>query len=279
MCEGGTAVIGQDTTRAAHRLAGGAALGVLTLALAASVGCRNLDDFHWKKMNFEVFHDPENPMEVIRTSKDGNLRARALRCIKEPLANGGTQQEQDAVIAVLSYSASHESQVWCRLAAVDALRRFKDPRAADGLKEAYYRAGSFNPEQATVIRCQALTALGETKQPAAVEVLVRVLREPPVEGPDQDKDLKLRERIAAAKALRGHPDKQATGALVEVLRREQDDALRNNAHESLVAATGKRLPADGQVWADYFENPSKVDPSLVQQPNIGERILELTGLR
>ncbi|MFO0842495.1 MAG: HEAT repeat domain-containing protein [Gemmataceae bacterium] len=272
-------MIGPDTTRAAHRLAGGAALGLLTLALAASVGCRNLDDFHWKKMNFEVFRDPENPMEVIRSSKDGNERARALRCLQEPLTHGGTQQDQDAVVAVLNYSASHESQLWCRLAAIDSLRKFKDPRAADGMKEAYYHAGIFNPEQATVIRCQALTGLGETRQPAAVEVLVRVLREPPVEGPDQDKELKMRERIAAAKALRGYPDQQATGALVEVLRREKDDALRNNAHESLVASTGKRLPPDGQVWADYFENPSKVDPSLVQQPNLGERILELTGLK
>lgn len=270
---------GQDTTRATCRLASGLALGVLTLALTTSVGCRNLDDFHWKKMNFEVFQDPENPMEVVRTSKDGNARARALRCIKEPTANGGSRQEQDAVIAVLNYSASHESQAWCRMAAIDALRKFKDPRAADGLKEAYYRAGSFNPEQATVIRCQALGAMGETKQPVAVEVLVRVLREPPVEGPDQDRELKLRERIAAAKALRGYPDQQATGALVEVLHRERDDALRNNAHESLVASTGKRLPPDGQVWADYFQNPAKVDPSLIQEPNLGERILELTGLK
>jgi hypothetical protein len=255
------------------------AVGALALALAASAGCRNLDDFHWKKLNFEVFRDPDNPMEVIRTSKDGNARARALACLKEPLANGGSQQDQDAVLAVLNYSASHESQVWCRLSAIDALRRFKDPRAADGLKEAYYRAGSFNPEQATVIRCQALTALGETRQPAAVEVLVRVLREPPVEGPDQDRELKLRERIAAAKALRGYGDQQATAALVEVLQREKDDALRNNAHESLVATTGKRLPPDGQVWSDYFQNPDKVDPSLIQEPKLGERILQLTGLR
>jgi hypothetical protein len=275
--EGRTAVTGQD--KAAPRLAGGVTLGVLTLVLACSAGCRNLDEFHWKKMNFEVFRDPDNPLEVIRTSKDGNLRARALRCLKEPLAHGGTQQEQDAVVAVLNYSASHESQVWCRIAAIDALRRFRDPRAADGLKEAYYRAGSFSPEQATTIRCQALNALAETKQPAAVEVLVRVLREPPVEGPDQDRELKMRERIAAAKALRNFPQAQVSGALVEVLRHERDDALRNNAHESLVAVTGKRLPPDAQTWSEYFQDPNKVQHAQWESPRIGERILELTGLR
>src|SRR6187399_2837001 len=98
---GRTAVTGQDTTRATCRLAGGLALGLLTVTLTASVGCRNLDDFHWKKMNFEVLRDPENPMEVIRTSKDGNARARALRCLQEPAVHGGSQQDQDAVVAVL----------------------------------------------------------------------------------------------------------------------------------------------------------------------------------
>ncbi len=267
----------QDTTCLACRLGSGLTLALLLLAFSTLVGCRNLDDFHWKKMNFEVFQDPENPLEVIRTSQDGNLRARALRCLKEPLQHGGTQQEQDQVIAVLNYSASHEAQMWCRLAAIDSLRKFKDPRAVEGLKEAYYRAGNFTAEQATVLRCQALAALGETRQPAAAEMLIRVLREPPVEGPDQDRELKLRERITAAKALRYYPDPKATAALVEVLQKDLDDALRNNAHESLIATTGKRLPPDGQIWADYFENPVKVDPNMFQQPNLGERILELVG--
>src|SRR5262249_31545697 len=151
---------------------------------------------------------------------------RALRCLKEPLANGGTQKDQDVYVSVLNYTAANDSQVPCRMAAISVLRTYQDPRAVDGLKDAYYRAGNFDSYVATVLRCQALGALGETKQPAAVETLVRVLREPPAEGPDQDRQQKLDERIAAARALGGFKQYQATAALVEVLRKDQDVALR-----------------------------------------------------
>jgi hypothetical protein len=268
-------VTGQGTTRPAHRSRPGGMLGVAA-AILWLAGCSNMDEFSIKKMNFEVFRDPENPMEVIKTSKDGNLRARALRCLKEPKAAGGSQEEQDAVVAVLVYSASHEAQPWCRIAAIDSLRKFKDPRAADALKEAYYRAGSFQPETATMIRCLALSGLGETGQPSAVETLVRVLRAPPVEGPDQDRELALRERIAAAKALGRFPQYQATAALVEVLRTEEDGALRDNAHQSLVSATGKKLPPDAQAWADFLHSPESLN-ARPHQPRCGDRVLELTG--
>ena len=120
-----------------------------------------------------MFRDPDDPMAVIRDSKDGNARAAPCAACASRRAHGGSQEEQDAVVAVLNYSAGHESQPWCRIAAIDALRKFKDPRAADGLKEAYYRAGSFTPETATTVRCQALAGLGETGSRPAMEVLVR----------------------------------------------------------------------------------------------------------
>lgn len=249
------------------------------LLLLSLAGCSSFEEFNIKKMNFEVFRDPEQPLEVIRHSQDGRLRARALRCLHEPLTHGGTKEEQDVYVSLLTYSASHEAQPWCRIAAIEMLRRYKDPRAAEGLKEAYYRAGSFNPETATMIRCQALTALAETKQPQALEVLVRVLREPPVEGPDQDRELKMRERITAARALGEFKDYQSTHTLVEVLRKEEDDALRNNAHQSLVRVTGRDLPADAQVWADFLHDPNSVKHASTPGAKIGDRILELTGLK
>lgn len=250
--------------------------GMLLAALASLAGCAEMDEFSWRKLNFEVFREPENPMLVIKESKDGSARARALRCLREPLANGGTQEEQDAVVAVLCYSASHETQPWCRIAAVDALRKFKDPRAVEGLKEAYYRAGTFTPDTATTIRCLALSSLGETGQPGAAEVLVRVLREPPIEGPDQDRDLKQRERNTAARALGNFRQYQATSALVEVLRTERDDALRDNAHQSLVQATGRNLPADANTWANFLQSPESLN---APQPTFGDKVMQLTGLR
>ena len=248
-------------------------LGLLACALAGLSGCASFDDFNFKKMNFEVFRDPENPIEVIRNSKDGNQRARALACLQEPKTHGGSQQEQDVVVGLLVYSAANESQPWCRVAAIGSLRTFKDPRAVDGLKDAYYRANTFTPQTAAVIRSQALSALGDTGSPAALDVLVRVLREPPVDGPDDDRQQKINERIIAARALSHFKQPQATAALVEILRIEQAPELRTPAHESLVEATGKKLPPDAQAWADFLQNPKSLAPDVTPL----DKMLKLVG--
>jgi HEAT repeat protein len=229
-------------------------------------------------MNFEVFHEPKEPLKVIRETTDGGLRRRALLCLKEPLANGGDQAEQDVVVKLLCYHAAHDTQAPCRMAAIDTMRKFRDPRIVPGLIDAYYRAGSLAPESASVVRMLALGALGDTGNPAAVDVLVRVLREPPTEGADGDRQQKLTERIAAARALGRFKQYQATSALVEVLQKETDVALRTRAHESLVAATGKDLPADAASWAEFLNDPKSKD-ALAREPTLRERFLQLTGLK
>src|SRR5207237_5415126 len=132
---------------------------------------------------------------------------------------------------------------------------FKDPEAVKVLEEAYDRAGGFSPETANILRCQALDALGETGRPEAVELLVKVVREPPVEGPEEDEQAKTDERIAAARALGHFKEYQATEALAGVLRADQDVALRDRAAESLRTITGKDLPADYQAWSDFLNKP------------------------
>ena len=249
---------------------------LLALACLAHAGCANFwdevtsRDFHFK----DVFAARPDPLWVIRNSPDGDKRAKALRALQEPLAHGGTPDQQEVVVQVLLYGASKDTQPLCRLAAIQSLRKFQDPRAAEGLKDAYYRAGSFNAETATVIRCQALEALGETASPAAVEVLVQVLREPPVEGPDHDRQQKLDERIAAAHALGHFKSYQATEALVAVLRTDQDVALRQRATESLQAATGKDFPADAQAWAEFLHQPGSQE-ALASQPSLGQKAIQL----
>jgi HEAT repeat protein len=244
------------------------------------VGCAGYDDFSWKQMNFEVFRDPKDPLAVIRDDKSELwARRRALACIKEPLANGGSQDDQDVVVKVLAYVAANDPHAPCRMAAIETLRNFKDPRIVEALKEAYYRAGSVAaPEAATVIRMLSLSALGDTGNPAAVEVLVRVVREPPTEGPDVDRQQKLNERAAAARALGKFKQYEAAAALVEVLRTEEDVALRSRAHLSLVSATGKDLPPDAKAWNDFLSNPDARD-QIAQEPTLGERLLQLTGLK
>lgn len=203
-----------------------------------------------------AFSAKPDPLVVLRDSTDGNQRARAFLALREPRQFGGTNEEQDVVVKVLIAGATQDRQPWCRRAAIASLRTFKDPRVVDGLRDAYYAAGSFSPDMATMLRCQTLEALGEVGNPNSVEFLVRVLREPPVEGPEQDKQQKTDERIAAARALGHFKHYQATEALVGVLKADQDVALRNCTRESLVAVTGRDLPADAKVWDEYLHRPS-----------------------
>jgi HEAT repeat protein len=229
------------------------------VCLGAS-GCANFwddvtsRDFTWKGM----FNKP-NPLVVLRDSTDGDQRAKALRALHEPKQYGGSDTEQDAVLNILCTAAATEKQPLCRLAAIQALGHFKDPRALRGLTDAFYNAGAFSGETVSVIRCQALTAMGETGNPAAVELLARVVREPPAEGPELEKQQTLDVRIAAARALGKFSHYQATEALVRVMQTERDVALRDRAYESLQVATGKKLPPDGKEWEQLLHQVSHTE--------------------
>lgn len=249
----------------------------IALACPCLGGCASFwDDVTARDFDLKWYFKKPNPLVVLRESQDGDLRRKALAALREPKQYGGTDEQQDLVVEILTTAASNERQVLCRLAAIGQLAHFKDPRAADGLKEAYYRAGSFNPDQATVLKCGALRALGETRQPVAAELLVKVLKEPPVEGPEQDQQQKLQERLTAAKALRNFKDFQAADALVEVLRTDQDVALRDNAHDSLRFMTGKAYPPDATVWADFLQRTDQEKRDLYQ-PSLPDRVLELVN--
>jgi HEAT repeat protein len=232
----------------------------LAAACLGASGCGTFwDDLTRRDFEFKRLYTTPDPLVVLRDSKDADDRARAMRALHEPSRNGGDQRDQDLVVQVLTTAAVSDHQTVCRQAAVFALRDFKDPRAVKALKDAYYAAGSFQAETATILRCQVLSALGANGQGEAVELLVRVLKEPPVEGASEDKQAKMDERIAAARSLGRFKENQATAALAAVLRTDQDVALRNRATESLHGITGKDLPAEYQPWADYLTKAAKPD--------------------
>jgi PBS lyase HEAT-like repeat len=232
---------------------------VLAAAGFGASGCGTFwDDLTRRDFTFQRLYSQPDPFIVLRDSQDADDRARAMRALHEPLRNHGDQHDQDVVVQLLTTAAVSDRQIVCRQAAVFALRDFKDPRAVKALKDAYYAAGSFNSETVTILRCQILEALGTNGQKDAVELLVRVLKEPPVEGASEDKQAKMDERIAAARSLRYFKDLQATEALAGVLRTDQDVALRNRATESLHSITGKDMPADYQQWSDYLSKPDAV---------------------
>jgi HEAT repeat protein len=220
-----------------------------------------------------LFVSPD-PMEVLRHDPDGDHRAKALRALREPKQAGGTDQVQDEALAILTKAAVNDKQPWCRLAAIETLGRFQDPRAAQVLVSAYDQAantrdprnlvqqaayfppaGTFQPETVATIRCQALLALGQTRSSAALDRLVGVVRQPPVEGAEQEQQLTMDERIAAARALANFNQPPAVEALVHVMQTEKDVALRNRARESLETITGRKIPPDFKDW-DSLRTPA-----------------------
>ncbi len=201
-----------------------------------------------------LFKPTEPPLVVLETSTDGDKRAKALAALKEPLSNGGTAEEQDKVLEILSNAAMNDRQPLSRLRSIETLGNFLDDRAVEALKEAYYRAGTFNPEIATNIKCQAIVALGKHTDLRGLDLIVKVLREPAVVGSEMEKQNKMDEKITAARALAAFGQSQSTETLLAILKAETDVALRNAARESLEKITGKDLPTDYTAWDEVLHD-------------------------
>lgn len=254
---------------------------LLPVLLAGAWGCAGFwDDVTSREFEFQALFSKPDPLEVLAKDNDGDHRRKAFLALREPKQHGGTDQDQEFILKVLITGAVSERQPLGRLAAIQSLGRFKDPRAAQGLVDAYYAVAelrpdapsdnlavlakgkpelvcTFSPEIVARIQCQTLTALGQTGNPLGVELLTKVVREPRPEG--QGKQQAMDVRIAAARALARFGSYQATDALVHVLRTEKDVALRDAAHEALQTATGKKLPPDAKSWEQHLSRPAPAE--------------------
>jgi HEAT repeat protein len=252
-------------------MAGG--LGLVT------AGCTSfIDDV--TSRNFRVrnmFSTPE-PMLVLRTSDDGDARAKAMYRLKEPTKSAGSEKDQDEVMRILTESATQDLRPICRLAAIEALGRFDDPRTAAVLVQAYQASKAFTTEIANPIRCESLQALGRKNTPEALALLSSVASKP-VDAPpaspikqasynpndelnktlgryDPDAQIARETRMAAVRGL-GQSTNAAEAAkiLIPVLA-EKDVALRDRAQESLQKVTGRRdVPAEPEAWKKALGMP------------------------
>lgn len=226
--------------------------------------------------------DNRDPLNVIRTSPEGDDRAAAMRKLKEPAAHGRGDAEQDEAVKLLTDSAINDPSPVVRVAAIDALGRFRDPRAARSLVAAYYQAGGtpadakadraslagptgFAPEVASLIRGRAVAGLANSGSAEAVPVLAQVAVGAEKSG-GADRDT----RLAAVRGLRKVRSPEAVTALNKVLAMEKtrDPALADRAHEGLVSLTGKNLPNDPQEWDLLVRNGQAAvapEPNMVQQ--------------
>ncbi|HKI37588.1 MAG TPA: HEAT repeat domain-containing protein [Gemmataceae bacterium] len=242
-------------------------------------------DFHLKDM----WAKPPDPLVVLRDSKDGDKRAKAIRALKEPKLNGGTAQDQDFVLGLLKTASKEEARYYVRLEAVRKLGEFKDPRAVPALVEAYYQADSLMGKDGrdhtvtkgliSTFRCEVLRGLGNNGDESAADLLVRVLSQGEVKDAEQEIRMVLDERMAAARALKNYRQYRSTEALLAVLKNDKDVALRDIATESLQACTGKKLPAEYLPWDDFLHHqpPPKNPEGLAGEKKKPWMELILTG--
>jgi HEAT repeat protein len=244
--------------------------GAVAFALGVS-GCASFwDDLTNRNHSWKSVFVKEEPLQVLARSSDGGKRGRALAALREPLQHGGTQVEQEKYLEFLGTAALHDNEPLCRLGAISALGKYKDPRAVKILEDVYLQRLPFTPEYNTIIRQKAIVALEQTGNPEARHLLIRVARQPGAapEGSFADRQQTIDERLAAIRALSRYKQYDSCEALVYVLETEKDVALRGSAHESLETITGKDLPAEARAWRDFFDRRD----ATARQPGLLDRV-------
>jgi HEAT repeats len=225
-------------------------LGLLAGLIAGAPGCTTTwDDVTSRNFHVRSIWESSDPMTVLHDSKDGDERAKAIRVLKEPRVNGGNDVEQERVIQVLTQAAVSDPQPVCRLAAVQTLGRFSDPRNVQILTAAYEAATQLPSEVSGAIQSAALMALGNTKQQMAIAFLVRAATKPtPAEAVDREINQARDVRLSAVRALKNYEGSaEVAAAMVQIMRAERDVAMQDRAHETYVKVTGHEPPADAQV--------------------------------
>ena len=274
--------------------------GGLTLA---GIGCAGTWDRvsakKFREAPFGAMFNNDDPMLVLRRSQDGNDRAAAMRKLKEPKESGRPAEEQDEALQILWQASTLDPSPIVRTAAIDALGRFRDPRAVRLLIDSYVRADGiesdpvkqqqaiqtvgagkvpseellalsapvgFEPAFVTTLRSRSITALAQSNSPEAVKFLAQVASSPAkVDDLNLDRDV----RAAAVRGLGQLRNKESVTALAGIWKTEstRDVVLVQNAHEGLKNLTGKDLPADPEKWSAVVQAGVELKP----EPNAIQR--------
>ena len=256
------------------RFAGPFALGCL---LASSAGCATFWDealSNERDWAYITGIGKPSPLVVIRDNADGAKnadglrRAQAFSQLREPLQTGGNAQDQQVYLDILAAAARTDTEPLCRLSAIRALGKFKDPRAARILEDVYQQPKlPFTQENNSLIRKEALVALEQSHDLDSRRLLIQVARQP---GPSPTADLGDRqqtqdEKIVAIRALRHYKKQEdCIETLKYVLKTEKDIALRDRALQSLEETTGKRWPAALEAWQRSDVQPLPANDNPIQ---------------
>lgn len=268
-------------------------LGGALLAMSAT-GCATFWEEVWSRerdWSYATGWGKPSPLVVLDKSTDGARRADALLALKEPLQNGGNAQDQEVHLNILEAAAlgiynrdrdGDKDEPLCRLAAIRALGKFRDPRAARILEEVYQQPARnpdlptqqhslpFTPDNNNMIRKEALVALENMRDEKARHLLIRVARQPgpPADASQVDAQQTQDEKIVAIRALGKYRQQECADALVYVLKMERDVALRDRALSSLEEMTGRKYPAAFEAWQGEEIRP---------QPNSDNNFIQRVG--
>ncbi len=242
--------------------------------LLTSAGCATFWEEAWSRERDFAYMTgigKPAPLVVLRDSNNGLRRGQAFAELKEPLQNGGNAQDQEAYLKILEAAAlgiydsekdAAKDEPYCRLTAIRALGKFRDPRAARILEEVYQQPTRnpdlphqkhgmpFTPDNNNLIRKEALVALASMRDDNARHLLIRVARQPgpPVDVSFNDAQRTQDEKLVAIRALGKYRQQECADALMFVLKTERDIALRDRALASLEEMTGKRYPMPIEAW-------------------------------
>ena len=105
---------------------------ILGLALA---GCAHFwDDVTSRDFKVSDLYTSSDPMTVLRTKQDdGDALAKAMRSLKEPNKNHGSEQDQNEAVQILAQAATSDPRPLCRLAAIDAMAVALDRFRIEGI--------------------------------------------------------------------------------------------------------------------------------------------------
>jgi len=282
---------------------------ILGVLLLGSCGCANfVDQVTDRQFKFkDLWSRPPDPLTVLAESSDAAKRGQALANLHNPLLHGGTQEMHDRYLDILITKATKNPppkgpdpanpwpsgidpdllQPLIRLGAIRALGEYTDERAAKALEEVYWgytklnglstgaSAGTlpFVPEMNSKIKMQALAALEKTGSPVARHLFItQVLTPGPAEATTgQDSSQTIDEKLACLRGLARFRDNEVLATLVRVLETEKNIAVRDRAHMSLKAITGKNLPQDAIAWRNLVQNSPR--DAYVQEPSAMQRLL------
>jgi hypothetical protein len=256
-----------------RRSSGGRLAMVFAGLSLIGAGCDLNDRVVRWDFNLKRFGPQPDAMTVLRTSTDGDDRAKAMFELKEPKRNGGGDAVQEEAIQVLTDAATNDPRALCRIAGIGALGRFEDPRSIRLLVAAYYGASAFPSDQANSIRVAAMTALGHKRSEEGLALLARAATAPIAPATSAKSDLRLVSqkdedviqkllgqsdpdaqaardaRLAAVRAMGMSRDPNAIPVLIPLLA-EGDVALRDRAQEALQNITGqKNVPPTPEAWS------------------------------